>query len=203
LKKLNGVSDNLFFVLWCGFFVYMISIEAAQGHWLFATWSTLILSIGVTSLISGKIRARTIKKFATTHSFTYLGGLLPNGLILYFTSFSNRHCSTNNCLQGSLRGISLAVFDLAHRKGKGSVSQTIVAFPRQGSSAFPETPIDAVGCYEFEAAGDWIIAWIPRRVVKVEELEDWCIELHTLASDLLAEARGESEARPRLFRWLA
>lgn len=60
-----------------------------------------------------------------------------------------------------------------------------------------------VSSYQFEAAGNWIIAWVPRRVVKVEELEDWCIELHPLVSDLLAEAAGDSQGRPRLFRWLA
>lgn len=107
-------------------------------------------------------------------------------------------------MHGELRSVPLAVFDLSHRRGKGTVSQTVVAFLRQGSqAAISEPPIDAVGSYQFEAAGDWIIAWIPRRVVKVEELEDWCIELHTLAHDLLVEARGESEARPRLFRWMA
>ena len=82
------------------------------------------------------------------------------------------------------------------------MTQTIVAFRRTGANAIPASPIDAVGAYQFEEAGDWIIAWIPRRTVKVEELEDWCTELHTLARDLLAEAKGESEVRPRLFRWM-
>ena len=202
MKKLNGVSDSIFFTVWCGFLIYMASNEAVQGHWFFAAWCLGILSLGVSSLISGSIRSGAIKRLATAHSLAYLGDLLPDGLILYFTSFSQRHCSTSNCLHGALRGIPLAVFNLSYRRGKGSISQTIVAFPRHGPHAVSGPPIDAVGSYQFEAAGDWIIAWIPRRVVKVEELEDWCIELHTLARDLLAEARGESQTRPRLFRWM-
>jgi len=202
LKKLTGVWDSIFFVVWCGFLIYMVWTEAAQGHWIFVAWRIFILSLGVSPSISGRIRARDLKRFATAHSMTNLEDLLPNGLILYFTSFAQRRYSTSNCLQGSLRGIPLALFDLSHSKGKGPVSQTIVAFPRRGLSAIPEPPIDAVGSYQFEAAGDWIIAWIPRRIVNVEEFEDWCIELHTLARDLLAEAKGDSSARPRLFRWL-
>lgn len=202
MKKLTGVWDSIFFVVWCGFLIYMVWTEAAQGHWFFAEWCTFILSLGISSLISNRIRVRKIEQFATVHSLNYLGELLPDGLILYFTSFSQRRCSTSNCFHGTLRGVRLAVFDLSHSRGKGSVSQTVVAFPREGASAIPDTPIDAVGSYQFEAAGDWLIAWIPRRIVKVEELEDWCIELHTLAGDLLAEARGETDARPSLFRWM-
>ena len=202
MKKLNGVSDNLFFVVWCGFFVCIISIEAAQGHWFFAAWCTFIISLGVSSLISIWLRARTIKQFATTHSLVYLGDLLPDGLILHFISFRHWRCSVRNCTEGEVGGIHLAFFDLSRRRGKGSTSQTVVAFQRSGPHAIPETPIDASCAYQFEAAGDWIIAWIPRRIVKVEELEDWCIDLHTLARDLLAEAKGDSEARPRLFRWM-
>jgi hypothetical protein len=202
LKKLNGVSDSIFFAVWCGFFIYTIWMEASQGNWLFAAWCSFIISLGVSSLISGRIRTRAIKRFASDHTLVYLGDLVPDGLILYFTSFNHWCCSTRNCLHGTLRGIPLAVFDLSHRRGRGSVSQTIVAFPRTGPHAIPEATIDAVGSCQFEAAGDWIIAWIPRRTVRVEELEDWCMELHTLARDLLAESRGEPDARPRLFRWM-
>jgi hypothetical protein len=154
------------------------------------------------SLISSAIRSRHMRQFARERNLAGRGDLLPERLFLSDTSFAPRNCSISNCLEGSLRDIPLAIFDLSHRMGKSSVSQTIVAFPRSGSHAIPEPPIDAVGSYQFDAAGDWIIGWIPRRTVKVEELEDWCIELHKLASDLLAEAKGDSKARPRLFRWL-
>ena len=203
MKKLNGVSDSIFFLVWCGFLIYMVWNEAAQGHWFFAAWCIFILSLGVLPSISGTIRARAIRQFATDHSLTYLDDLLPGGLIIDLTSFAQWRCTTSNCLQGSLRGVPLAVFDLSRRKGKGSISQTIVAFPRNGPHSISFAPIDAVGSYEFEAAGDWIIAWIPGRVVKVEELMGWCLELHALARDLLAEARGESDARPQLFRWFS
>ena len=202
MKKLNGVSDNIFFTVWCGFFLFLVWMEVSQGNWLFAAWFTFIFSLGVSSMITSKMRTQAIRQFASRHPVTYLGDLLPDGLIMYFTSLNQRDYSISHCLRGELRGIPLAVFDLSYRRGKGSISQTIVAFPRQGPHAVSGAPIDAVGSYQFEAAGDWIIAWVPRRVVKVEELEDWCIELHTLARDLLAEARGESQTRPRLFRWM-
>ena len=203
MKKLNGVTGNIFFVVWCGFLLHMVWMGASQGNWFFAAWCTFIFSLGVSSMITSKMRTQAIRQFASRHPVTYLGDLLPDGLIMYFTSFNQRDYSISHCLRGELRGIPLAAFDLSRRTGKGSFSQTVVAFPRKGPHAIPEPPIDAVGSYQFEAAGDWIIAWIPRRIVKVEELEDWCIELHTLARDLLAEARGESQARPRLFRWFA
>jgi hypothetical protein len=182
--------------------LYMVSTGAARGDWFFATWCAVIFGFGISSLISTKIRTRAIQQFAAAHNLSYAGGVLPDGLMLSLTSFDPLRSSVSNCLHGELRSIPLALFDLSHKRGKGTVSQTVVSFPRKGSNAIPEAPIDAVGSYQFEAAGEWIIAWIPRRVVKIEELEDWCIELHTLASDLLAEARGESDVRPRLFRWM-
>jgi hypothetical protein len=180
----------------------MVSVGAVQKNWLFAAWCTTILAVGISGSISESNRARGIKQFAVTHNLRYTRSELPNGLNVGRTFFNSKQCFIGNCLQGMLDGIPLAIFDLSYRVAKGSTSQTIVAFPRTGLHAIPEPPIDAVGSYQFEEAGDWIIAWIPRRIVKVEELEDWCIEMHALAHDLLAEERGEAEARPHLFRWM-
>jgi hypothetical protein len=202
LKKLNGVSDSIFFAAWCVMLFVISSVGVKQENWFFVAWCMFIFGLAISAMITARVRAREIRRFSVAHNLIYLGETLPDGLFISPTSFDYQRSSIGNCALGEVDGIPLAFFDLSYRLGKGSVSQTIVAFPRTGPQAIPEPPIDAVGSYQFEAAGDWIITWIPRRTVRVEELEDWCVELHTLARDLLAEARGESEARPRLFRWM-
>ena len=202
MKKLNGVTDNLIFLVWSWTILSISWTISPNDHASTAVWGILFTGLVAHNLISTAIRYRKIRGFAAEKNFTRLGNSLPRNLLMARTSFGLEYYSIINCIVGEVRGVSLAIFDLSHRSGKRRNSQTIVAFPRKGPHAIPEPPIDFVGCYRFEAAGDWIIAWIPRRIVKVEELEDWCVELHTLARDLLAEAKGESGTRPRLFRWL-
>jgi hypothetical protein len=202
LKKLNRVSDSLFFLVWSGGIIYAVWSSYASGRWFLAAWFTFIVGFIVHSFVGSAIRTRATRRFARTKSLIYTGDSLPQGLAVARTSFATRNYSISNCMQGVLCEIPLAIFDLSYRSGKSSCSQTIVAFRRQGSNAIPEPPIDSVGSYQFEEAGDWIIGYVPRRCAAISELEDWSIELHILARDLLAEAKGESEARPRLFRWM-
>lgn len=202
MKKLNRVQDSLFFLVWCGIVLYIASSTSAHHDWFVAAWCIFLIGLALSALVSAQIRTRAIKRFAAASNLLFTGEDLPRGLLISRTSLALKDYSIENCMWGDLRHVSLAVFDLCYRSGKSSVSQTIVAFPRTGLQAIPEPPIDALGSYCFEAAGDWIIGWIPRRTVKVEELEDWCIELHTLARDNLAEAKGESDVSVRLFRWM-
>ena len=111
-----------------------------------------------------------MKRFAAELQLTYLGDTLPKGLLLSRTSFAQRSYGYSNCVLGHFGQLNLAVFDLSHRRGKGSRSQTVVAFPR--SARISEPPIDLVGSYEFENAGDWIIGYIPGRTVPTSELHD-------------------------------
>jgi hypothetical protein len=173
-----------------------------QDNWWFLAWCAFLGSMLLRSVVLSFRRKRAIERFALELHLAFAGDLLPSGLLLSRTSFASKNNSISNSVWGDLRGIPLAFFDLSSRSGKAGRSQTIVAFRREGAAGVSEAPIDAVGSYVFEGAGDWVIGYIPKRIVSVEELEDWCLELHRLARDLLAEARGDAEARPRLFRWL-
>lgn len=202
MKKLSRVTDSLFFLVWSCLICYIAWNSTPTDRSNIAAFCVFFIALVGYSLVSSAIRNRKMRQFAATHGLACTGDSLPQSLIVARTSFALRDYSISNCLCGNLWEIPLAIFDLSHRSGKSTVSQTVVGFPRTGPHAVPEAPIDAVGSYQFEEAGEWVIAWIPRRKVKVEELEDWCVELHALASDLLAEAKGESETRPRLFRWM-
>ena len=202
MEKLNRVTDRLFFLAWSCLICYIAWNSAPADRFSIAAFCVFFIALVGYGLVSSAIRNRKMRQFAAKHDLACTGDSLPQSLSVARTSFALRDYSISNCLCGNLCQTPLVIFDLSHRSGKSTVSQTVVGFPRSGPHAVPEAPIDAVGSYKFEEAGEWVIAWIPHRTVKVDELKDWCIELHTLARDLHAEARGESDARPRLFRWM-
>jgi hypothetical protein len=200
LENLNRFGNYLFFLLWSGMLLYMAHNAASNGNWFFVVWCAVIAGIPVYGMITLVMRSRAMRRFAAEYQLTYLGDSLPKGLLLARTSFAQKAYDYSHCVSGQLGQLSLAAFNVSYRRGKGSRSQTVVAFPR--NAQISEAPVDGVGSYEFEDAGDWIIGYIPGRSVPTDELHDWCIELHTLARDLLAEANGEAEPSPHLFRWM-
>jgi hypothetical protein len=130
-------------------------------------------------------RDRAMRLFARRNNFAYLGGTVIQGLALGRASFGAAEYSIHRSMLGSLRGIEVAIFDLSQRKGKSNVFQTVVGFRRVGELGGSNASSSQVMDYEFEIAGDWIIAYIPRRVVNTDELEEWCQDLYELACNFL------------------
>jgi hypothetical protein len=173
----------------------------SQSGWAWV-WFAFPAGIVLWGVINSIKRNLAMKKFAASHNLAYLGGKLLKSLTLNRTSFYLRSYSISNSISGTLKGIDLAIFDLRVGQGKGSYRQTVVAFPRSAGISCSETPIDAIGSFKFEFAGDWLLGYIKRRIVSTDELEDWCIELHSLIRDLISEASDPGTSGPRLFRWM-
>lgn len=177
-----------------------LTAGGSGNDWFLLPWLAFMAYLFGSSIVDSIRRCRGSRRFAIGHNLAFTGDQLPTDLQIERTSLGH-HGEISGCLWGDLRDIPLVIFTLSVRKAKATVSQTVVGFRKSGERGVPETPVDAVGSYQFEDAGKWVIGYVPRRKVDAEELEDWCVELHTLACDLLAEAKGDSSGRPRLFRW--
>jgi len=176
--------------------------SGSQNGWFIVAWAAWMSYILGGSIVNYFRRRRSIKTFGASHGLTYLDNQVVKTLALSETSFRNKEFRVSCSLAGSLNGLELAIFDLSNGGGKAKSSQTVVAFRREGELACKEPPIDGIGSYRFELAGDWVVGYIKGRTVSLDELEDWCTELHSLARDLIAESEGRSAAAPHLFRWM-
>jgi hypothetical protein len=176
--------------------------EGSQSGWSWV-WLALPASVLVWGIFSSIKRNRDMKKFAASHNLAYSGNTLLKSTTLKGNSFYLRSHSISNSMFGTFKGIDLAIFDLRIGQGKGGYQQTVVAFPRRAEIACSEPPIDAIGSFEFELAGDWLLGYIKRRIVSTDELEDWCIELYSLTRDLINEGSGVGASGTHLFRWMS
>jgi hypothetical protein len=200
LESLNRAGNYLFFVVWGGMLLHIAAVNARKSDWFNVLWCAVIAGFPVYGLIRSVARGRSMREFAAEHRLEFFGESLPNGLLIDRTSFALRNYSVANCVRGKIDSREFAAFDVRYSLGKGTRIQTVIGIPR--NQQISEAPVDRVGSYEFEGAGDWIIGYIPGRTVAVRELRDWCIEMEALACQLLAEDRGSAESGPRLFRWM-
>lgn len=176
-------------VLWFALVAWMALGAGDRRDWLLIVWCMFLCVLVVQSIISSFVRRRSMRGIAAVHGLSYSGNLLPGGLDLYRTSFAAKEFSVSSCVSGDLGSIPVSVFDLSHRKGKASLTQTVVAFRRDRKSGLAEAPIDALGSYEYEGEREWVIGYVRKRVVETEELEEWGVELHTLPRSAGADKR--------------
>ncbi len=158
-------------------------------------------SLLVLVVIAVSLRRRNaMRSFAARHGLAYTGTNLPDGLRLGRTPFARRHFAVTDCITGKAGGIPMSVFNLSYTTGKVRICQTVVAFPRQVPGSIAAIPSPPPSSCQLEEAGDWIIAYVPRRRVPAQELLAWCTDLHTHLSELMAETEaGNPGSQGRFF----
>jgi hypothetical protein len=148
---------------------------------------TVVVTITVTAAAVRAIRRRgAVKELVSTGRFQRLGNELVDGLYLRKTSFAWRELRIFNSLKGSIRGVDVAVFDVAFtetdRRGEPRTTQTVVGFRREGPLACIDAPSTHQNAFVYEIAGDWLIYFCLGKQVPVEQLESWCEQVYDHAA---------------------
>lgn len=166
----------------------------------FLLYMAVIVAFVIFFIVRTIYRNRTMKRFASEHQFQWLGSEAPDALYLRKTSFAWREAKITNSIQGNLRGIDVAVFDLAYdlpKEGSRSARterQTVVAFRNQGALHCAETPSTGIRKFHLEIAGDWIIAYTENKIVAASKLEAWGGEVYDQAARLIQSRPAPSIA---------
>jgi len=202
MTAFKWLEKHGFSVLWFGMFGWFIALAVKDHHWLFVAWCIFILGLVAEGALSLARRHKALKRFAENHGLNFLGGHLGEGFSLKGTLLGSRRPSVSEFMTGILHQSEVLIFDASYSAGKRKVRQTVIGFRREGPLTCSEAPVDRIGSYQFDITGDWLIGYIRGRVVAVEELEDWCSQLHDLARNLILDERGEGGASPLLFRWM-
>jgi hypothetical protein len=192
-KRVLNQKTSAQAVIFVGFIVAMFIYPSPV---LFFSMIAILLVFDWTRIF---LRARSIRRFALEHRCTYMGDTLPRSLGLGDTSLSTSSYGIGNTLSFIRDGIEIVIFDLTRRRGKSSVTQSVAAFRRAGVLQGPTLPVDRIGSYEFEEAGNWLIGYSNGHLAAVADLEDWGRETYDLAVGLIAEANGTGTPFPRLF----
>lgn len=145
--------------------------------WVFFVGFALALGLG---FLWSWQRTRDFRRYAESHGFAFFGDSPRFPLSLQGTALAEERGTISNCISGVSKNIEIAIFDFNFRRGKARVPQTIVGFRKQSSPASDWITSSLVGVYHIERSGDWLICYVPRRVVEVDELEDWCETLLNL-----------------------
>ena len=153
---------------------------------------TVIVTITVTTAAVRAIRRRgAVKELVNSGKFQRLGNELVDGLYLRKTSFAWRELKIFNSLNGSIRGVDVAIFDVAftvaERSSTGSAVQTVVGFRREGPLACIDAPSTHQNAFVYEIAGDWLIYFCLGKQVPVEQLESWCEQVYDHAAKEIEE----------------
>ncbi|HEY9125482.1 MAG TPA: hypothetical protein VIM62_00055 [Acidobacteriaceae bacterium] len=164
-----------------------------------AAWLAVIVFVGWLPML---LRTRRIRKLARERGYTFLGTTPRLPCNWSGTIFARREYSVRNLLLMRYEEVEIAQFDLQSGRGKGSTNQTIAAFRRTGPVRGPAVPRDLIGSYEFEAAGDWLIAYSPRYLATASSVDTWSWEAYQLAVSLLEKAEGKGIPAPRFFTGL-
>lgn len=154
--------------------------------WIF--FVGLLLNLGLGFFWSWQ-RTRDFRHYAERNGFAFLGNSPRFPLSLQGTALAEERGTISNCISGKSENIEITVFDFNFRRGKTTVYQTIVGFRKQASQTSDWTTSGIVGVYHIEQSGDWLLGYVPRRVVEADELEDWCETLQNLI-----RRTGRSEA---------
>jgi hypothetical protein len=159
----------------------------------------LALLIGLQFLWSWQ-RALHFRSYAESNGFTFLGHSPRFPLNLQGTALAEESGTISNCISGMRKNVEIAIFDFSFRRGRATVRQTIVCFRKQLGQASDCTSSGLVGVYHIERSGDWLIGYVPRRVVEVDELGDWCETLLNLVRLTGTNATEEGRAALNLHR---
>src|SRR5579859_439145 len=76
---------------------------------------TVIAVVGTISAVRAIRRRRAIKQLAEAGGFERLGSELADGLYLRKTSFAWRDLKIFNSLNGTIRGVQVAIFDVSYQ----------------------------------------------------------------------------------------
>lgn len=166
------------------------------------TWFFFVglgLLIGLGSAWSWQ-RTRDFRIYAEQNKFSFLGDSPGRPMSIEGTPLSEERGQISNCISGRIQNVEMAIFDFSFRRGKATVRQTVVGFRRQPSQTSGWTDANLVGVYHIERSGDWILGYVPRRVVEAEELNEWCESLLNLFQRSGRGNHPEEGATLNLFR---
>lgn len=168
-----------------------LSEHSTQDLVRLALNTAIVVVSGTIAAVRAIRRRSAVKKLADSGGFEKLGSELVDGLFLRKTSFAWRELKIFNSLQGTIRGVDVAIFDVAYvtedRSRGQRVVQTVVGFRIEGPLACSEAPSTYQAAFVFEIAGDWLIYFSEGRQIKVEELESWCNQVYDYAAKLIQE----------------
>jgi len=145
-------------------------------------------------------RTRDFRRYAQNNGFAFLGDLPRPPLSLQGTALAEKSGTITKYISGKSTNAEIAIFDFSFRRGKAAVCQTIVGFRKQAAEASDWTMSGLVGVYHLEWSGSWLLCYVPRRVVEVDELEDWCGTLRDLIRLTGTKATTEVQATLNLHR---
>jgi hypothetical protein len=155
--------------------------------------------LGIYTAIKTIHRRQSMNTFAAEHQFEHLGSELVDGLYLRKTSFAWSDLKVTNSLKGFYQGKDMAVFDasfpLQNANGRGArrVTQTVLAFRREGSLASNDLPSTGQDNLHIEIAGDWLICFTDGVHIPAQDLEAQAGEWYQRAAHL-----AQSRTYPRL-----
>ena len=168
-----------------------LSERSTQDLVRLALYAAVAIVSGIIATVTAIRRRNAVKKLADAGGFQRLGSELVDGLFLRKTSFAWRELKIFNSLKGTIRGVDVAIFDVAYatedRSRAQRVVQTVVGFRREGLLASTDAPSTHQAAFVFEIAGDWLIYFSEGKQIKVEELESWCNQVYEYAAKLIRE----------------
>jgi hypothetical protein len=145
-------------------------------------------------------RTRGFRRYAERNGFAFLSDASKLPFTLQNTALAEKRGTRSNCIWGKSNEIELAIFDFSFRRGKATVYQTIIGFRKQAGQTADWTSADLIGVYHIERSRDWLMAYVPRRVVEADELEDWCESLLNLIRRTGNDSAREERATLNLHR---
>lgn len=159
----------------------------------------LALLFGLHFLWSSQ-RTRDFRRYAERNGYVFFGDSPKLPFSLQGTALAEKRGAISNCVSGNISDIEIAVFDFSFRRGKSTVNQTIVGFRKQTGQTADWTVSGLIGVYHIERSENWLLCYIPRRVVEVDELEDWCETLLNLIERTGRDSATEERATLNLHR---
>jgi len=135
---------------------------------------------------------REMREFAKANHFERLGRKLPEGLSFRRTNLHNPEIA--NVMRGTLRGTDMVIFTASFTENEHHKvhvrAQTVVAFPNVRGLGNRQIPPTGVSDFFVEVAGDWLILYYYARVIRKQQLADWCEKMCVIMQKVNAVARA-------------